>query len=103
MRSKMAKSSNVQSKTTSKKAATKKAPAKTTARSRAASTGAEAQPKKATRSRKPKTNGQTQQAADPHHDQVAQRAYEIWVAKGRPMGQDEQCWYEAEQDLRPQS
>lgn len=34
-----------------------------------------------------------------HHDQVAQRAYAIWVAKGRPDGQDTQNWQEAEQQL----
>ena len=34
------------------------------------------------------------------HDQIAQRAYAIWVAKGRPLGLDAQNWAEAEADLR---
>ena len=34
------------------------------------------------------------------HDQIARRAFEIWVAKGRPMGQDEQNWREAEAQLQ---
>ena len=35
----------------------------------------------------------------PTHDQIAQRAYEIWISKGRPYGQDEQNWIEAEAQL----
>jgi hypothetical protein len=34
------------------------------------------------------------------HDQIAQRAYEIWLAKGRPPGQEEQNWHQAEAELR---
>lgn len=34
------------------------------------------------------------------HDKITQRAYEIWVRKGRPEGQDEQNWKEAEAELR---
>lgn len=34
------------------------------------------------------------------HDKITQRAYEIWVRKGRPEGQDEQNWTEAEAELR---
>lgn len=30
------------------------------------------------------------------HNQIAAKAYEIWLAKGRPTGQDEQNWREAE-------
>ena len=33
------------------------------------------------------------------HDQIAQRAYEIWLAKGRPPGQEQRNWYEAEAEL----
>jgi hypothetical protein len=32
-------------------------------------------------------------------DQIAKRAYEIWVAKGRPAGQDLQNWQQAEREL----
>ena len=34
------------------------------------------------------------------HDQIAQRAYEIWLAQGRPPGQEQRNWYEAETELR---
>jgi hypothetical protein len=33
------------------------------------------------------------------HDQIATRAYDIWVTKGRPVGQDLQNWREAEAQL----
>lgn len=34
-----------------------------------------------------------------NHEQIAKRAFDIWVAKGRPQGQDHQNWQEAEQAL----
>ena len=34
------------------------------------------------------------------HDKIAARAAEIWDRKGRPHGQDEQTWTEAEAELR---
>ena len=36
------------------------------------------------------------------HDDIARKAYEIWLAKGRPLGQDEQNWCEAEAELAQQ-
>ena len=33
------------------------------------------------------------------HDQIAQKAYEIWLAKGKPHGQDQQNWDEAKASL----
>jgi hypothetical protein len=33
-------------------------------------------------------------------DKVAQRAYEKWIAKGRPVGSSHQDWLEAEAELR---
>lgn len=33
------------------------------------------------------------------HDDIARKAYEIWLAKGRPLGQDQQNWHEAEAEL----
>ena len=33
------------------------------------------------------------------HDLIAAKAYEIWVKKGRPHGQDAQNWAEAEKQL----
>lgn len=32
-------------------------------------------------------------------DQIAKRAYDIWVAKGRPVGLDLQNWQQAEREL----
>jgi hypothetical protein len=34
------------------------------------------------------------------HDAIARKAFEIWVKKGRPQGQDRQNWNEAEAQLR---
>ncbi|MCA9268383.1 MAG: DUF2934 domain-containing protein [Planctomycetales bacterium] len=34
------------------------------------------------------------------YDDIRRRAYEIWEQKGRPIGLEQQCWYEAEQSLR---
>jgi hypothetical protein len=33
-------------------------------------------------------------------DKVAQRAYEIWLASGRPNGKDQEHWFQAERELR---
>jgi hypothetical protein len=38
--------------------------------------------------------------SDIPHDKIAARAYEIWVRKGKPHGQDLQNWAEAEAELR---
>ncbi|HAI10953.1 MAG TPA: hypothetical protein DCM28_04570 [Phycisphaerales bacterium] len=35
----------------------------------------------------------------PTFDEVAARAYDIWVRKGRPYGQDHENWKEAEAEL----
>ncbi|MCY2930275.1 MAG: DUF2934 domain-containing protein [Planctomycetota bacterium] len=37
------------------------------------------------------------------HEQIARRAKAIWEKKGRPSGQDEQNWYQAEAELRTES
>jgi hypothetical protein len=34
------------------------------------------------------------------HDKIVARAYEIWVQKGKPHGQDFENWTEAEAELR---
>ena len=44
----------------------------------------------------PKSNPQ------PSHDQIAQRAYEIFVEHGRPEGRDIEHWLEAEAQLKQQ-
>ena len=36
------------------------------------------------------------------HDQIARLAYEVWLRKGRPTGQDAENWREAEETLRKQ-
>ena len=36
----------------------------------------------------------------PTHDQIAQRAHEIWVKRGCKPGEDERNWLEAEKQLR---
>ena len=35
----------------------------------------------------------------PTHEEIAARAYEIWLKKGRPEGQDVQNWNEAAREL----
>jgi hypothetical protein len=35
----------------------------------------------------------------PAFDEIAQRAYELWIEKGCPHGSAEQDWHEAEQQL----
>lgn len=35
----------------------------------------------------------------PTYDQISHRAYEIWVAKGYPQGQDLENWKQAEAEL----
>jgi hypothetical protein len=37
------------------------------------------------------------------HEEIAMRAYEIYVQSGRPQGQSEQIWKQAEQDIRNRS
>jgi DUF2934 family protein len=32
-------------------------------------------------------------------DKIAARAYEIWVASGRPDGRDQEHWFQAEREL----
>jgi len=41
-----------------------------------------------------------QQAGIPTHEQIAQRAREIWERHGRPHGEDVKNWREAEEELK---
>jgi hypothetical protein len=41
-----------------------------------------------------------QAAAGLTHEQIAQRAREIWEREGRPQGQDEKNWRQAEEELK---
>ncbi len=34
------------------------------------------------------------------HEKIAERAYQIWQANGRPDGQDQEHWFQAERELR---
>lgn len=36
------------------------------------------------------------------HEMIAQRAWEIWMSKGCPLGQDKTNWYQAELELKIQ-
>jgi len=38
--------------------------------------------------------------SSPSRDQIAQRAFELWHAKGSPQGSAEQDWLDAEAELR---
>jgi len=38
--------------------------------------------------------------AAPTHDDIARRAYQIYIEKGCPQGQSEQIWQQAEQEQR---
>jgi hypothetical protein len=42
------------------------------------------------------------QTAEPQHpspEEIAAKAYERWVARGQPMGQDQEDWFAAEAEL----
>ena len=34
------------------------------------------------------------------HDQIAGRAYELWLEHGRPIGRDQVIWLQAERELK---
>ncbi len=38
-------------------------------------------------------------ARKPTHDEIAKRAYQIYIEKGMPRGQSEQIWQQAEKEL----
>jgi len=42
----------------------------------------------------------TDQNSPPTHQQISQRAYEIFIERGRPQGHDLDHWLEAEAQLR---
>jgi hypothetical protein len=45
-----------------------------------------------------RTRPESPQAATPTHEDIARRAYEIYLEKGSPQGQSEQIWQQAEQE-----
>ena len=70
----------------------------------AATATAKAQPRAAGTSRKPgaivgRPVVVTVKSAAPTAQQIAQRAYQIWDAAGRPVGRDQRNWAEAEAQL----
>ncbi|MCC5827880.1 MAG: DUF2934 domain-containing protein [Phycisphaeraceae bacterium] len=78
------------------KSGTTAAASKTTAASSKAPTAAKAV--KRPRATKPKAK-MPEVVMTVSHDQIAKRAYEIWLAKGCPQGADHQNWAEAEAEL----
>ena len=48
----------------------------------------------------PEQNEVSEDGLFPSVEQIAHRAYEIWVRKGCPEGSAEQDWFEAEQELK---
>ena len=36
------------------------------------------------------------------NEKIAERAYQIWQASGRPDGKDQEHWFQAERELRAQ-
>jgi uncharacterized membrane protein YccC len=38
--------------------------------------------------------------AKPNEDLIRQHAWEIWEENGRPVGQDEEFWFQAEREFR---
>ncbi|HEX2862255.1 MAG TPA: DUF2934 domain-containing protein [Lacunisphaera sp.] len=41
--------------------------------------------------------------AQPTHEEIAQRARELWESRGQPSGQDDTIWLEAERELHQAS
>ncbi|MEO7600522.1 MAG: DUF2934 domain-containing protein [Opitutus sp.] len=39
--------------------------------------------------------------ARPSHDEICQRAQQLWETLGRPDGRDEEIWLQAERELQP--
>ena len=42
-------------------------------------------------------------ASRPPHELIAERAYQLWEAQGKPAGTDREHWFEAERLLRAKS
>jgi hypothetical protein len=42
----------------------------------------------------------TAPAPEPTHEEIAARAYDLWIAQGCPHGRDHENWIEAERQLR---
>lgn len=51
-------------------------------------------------SAKTTTMPKTEDAKGPTHEQIAQRAHELWVKNGSAHGEDQRYWLEAEAQLK---
>jgi hypothetical protein len=84
----------------SKAKTTSTSPAKGKAKAKAAAPVAPKKPAKAAPGNGEKKNSGTPQIVITlTHDQIAARAYEVWLRKGRPEGLDRQNWVDAEREL----
>lgn len=63
-------------------------------------TAAATKPRPAAKPAAPAAASKTLIAPAPSAEQISKRAYEIWLRKGRPLGQDTQNWLEAEAELK---
>lgn len=101
------KSSSKSSKTSpgSPKDSGAKAPTSSVAGASASSTVTTASSRADSGSRSPSIANNTAKPATgsridtPSHEQIAKRAYEIWVARGKPQGKDLENWRQAEREL----
>jgi hypothetical protein len=57
-------------------------------------------PKKKSRTTKRNGKTTTTEKRSPTHDEIAQRAQELYVKSGYASGRDEEFWLEAEKQLR---
>lgn len=79
-----------------KAAATKAAPARSITATEAVKAAVAAE---ANARRQRPAAGSLQPVITISRDEIAQRAYLIWLAKGKPQGQDEANWLQAEAEL----
>jgi hypothetical protein len=70
--------------------------ARTSARTNTAATQTTPQPQQARNTATPATAAST----GPTHEQIARRAYELYLARGATDGQAEQDWVQAERELK---
>jgi hypothetical protein len=87
-----------------KKAATSSAPAASASKSappaRAAASSAPPQARAAKAAESGTSNGSATHVAEPSHEQIAQRAFELYLARGGYEGSEMGDWLRAESELR---
>lgn len=77
--------------------ATKKSPVKVKAVTKRAAGAAKKSTAKSTKPKSAKAKSEAPFAIT--HDQIAKRAYELWLEYGRPIGRDQVIWLQAEREL----